>query len=90
MELSSSTVVLRAVSAQLDDLLRLVIIREFDRGTRYRSHPLNHSAILQVPVSVNGGEKMGHWGGVKLYHPVGKASEKVRAKLAGTNVRTTC
>ena len=28
---------------------------------------------------VNGGEMLGHWGGVKLYHPVGKASEKVRA-----------
>ena len=28
---------------------------------------------------VNGGEMLGHLGGVKLYHPVGKASEKVRA-----------
>ena len=31
------------------------------------------------PRSVNGGGMLGHWGGVKLYHLVCKASEKVRA-----------
>ena len=29
--------------------------------------------------NVNGGGMLGHWGGVKLYHLVCKASEKVRA-----------
>ena len=29
---------------------------------------------------VNGGGMLGHWGGVKLYHLVCKATEKVRAK----------
>ena len=37
------------------------------------------NGILYVLHGVNGGGMLGHWGGVKLYHLVCKASEKVRA-----------
>ena len=39
------------------------------------SRPLKPTKSGSLDLDVNGGEMLGHWGGVKLYHPVGKASE---------------
>ena len=54
----------------------------FRNPTWLKAQILLVGAILapgQRTVAVNGGGMLGDWGGVKLYHLVCKASEKVRA-----------
>ena len=55
-------------------------LRRQNSFTQLTGNGTSASAVSADEVlSVNGGEMLGHWGRVKLYHPVGKASEKVRA-----------
>ena len=49
------------------------------RMRRIGPAPRNVHFSDEIHDSVNGGGMLGHWGGVKLYHLVCKASEKVRA-----------